>query len=453
MTSAAAPISIEPPPQPLTGLPWLRAVIDNPIEAWPAELYREQLVTTQSLGRPIAFVMAPDLIREVLLAQADAFDKGELSVRALKPVLGDALLTAEGAHWRWQRRAAAPAFRPEHVAELVPTMLAAAERRRAAWQSLAAGTEIDVAHEMMRTTFDVILDAMLFGRDSMDVGRIAQAITDYLAAMGWVTLLAMLRLPSWVPYPGSRKAARARLYLKDVAATAVRRARDAGSAAGNLLTALAGAADPATGRCMDDQDLADNFLTFMTAGHETTALAVTWTLYLLSFYPSVEQRIVAEVESVTGGGPLHATHVESLAYARQVVQESMRLYPPAPMIVRTSLREVTLDGRVLAPGTFAYIPIYAVHRHVRLWEEPGRFDPERFRPDIAERRDRYAYLPFGAGPRICIGMSFALTEATVILATLLRSFRLRLRPDHEPRMQLRVTLRPAGGMPMRLERR
>ena len=450
---AAAPVRIEPPSRPLTGLPWLRTVLDNPMAVWPAEIYREPLVAMRALGRPIAFVMAPDLIREVLLNQADAFDKGELSRRALSPVLGGALLTAEGAHWRWQRRAAAPAFRPESINGLVPTILAAAQRRRATWATLEKGREINVAQEMMRTTFEVILDAMLSGRHSVDADRTEQAITQYLATMGWVTVLGTLRVPSWVPYPGALRAARARAYLKEVAASAVRRARADGSNSGTLLAALAGMTDPTVGRAMDDQDLADNFLTFMAAGHETTALALTWTFYLLSFFPSVEQRIVDEVELVTAGGPVDPAHLDALAYTRQVIQESLRLYPPAPLIVRTPLRKVVVGGHVLAPETFTYIPVYAVHRHARLWPEPDQFDPERFRPEQVDRRDRYAYLPFGAGPRICIGMSFALTEATAILATLLRSFRLHLRRGHCPRMQLRVTLRPGGGMPMRLLRR
>jgi cytochrome P450 len=448
-TISVAPIRIEPPEQPLTGLRWLRTVVRNPIEAWPAAVYREPMVVWSAAGRQIAFVMAPELVREVLLNQADAFDKGEISRRTLKPALGDAILTSQGAHWRWQRRAAAPAFRAEHIAQLAPVMRAAAEQRAAAWHALPDGTEVNIAQEMMRTTFDVILDAMLSGRAGMDAARIERAITEYLSIVGWVTAMTMMHIPAWVPFPGSRAAGRARAYLKSAAAAAVRQAREAG--AGNLMRALADATDPATGRAMSDKDLADNFLTFMSAGHETTALALTWTFYLLGLYPAAEQRVLEEIERVTGGEPLQAAHVDQLAYTRQVLEESMRLYPPVALMARRTLREVRLDGRVLAAGTPTFVPIYAIHRHELLWDEPDRFDPERFGPGHA--RDRYAYLPFGSGPRICIGMGFALTEAAVILAALLRSFRLALRPGHRPRMQLRVTLRPAGGMPMRLYRR
>jgi cytochrome P450 len=354
------------------------------MEAWPATVYKEPLVVSRIMGRQITYVMSPDLIREVLQNQGEAFEKGEFARRGLKPVLGDAILTAEGSHWRWQRRAAAPAFRPEHLSELLPSMLTAAQRRHFAWRSIPDGTEINVAHEMMRTTFDVILDAMLSGRDSMDAAPIEQAITDYLASMGWVIAFTMLRLPSWVPYPGSRASARARAYLRRVAALAVRRTRQTGSLPTNLLTALASATDPTTGRSMNDQDLADNFLTFMTAGHETTALALTWTFYLLSLHPSIEQRVIQEIDAVTRGESLQVNHLEALTYTRQVLLESIRLYPPAPLLVRTARRDVSLGGEVIPAGTHIFIPIYAVHRHSHLWKDPDRFDPERFRPDLTQ---------------------------------------------------------------------
>lgn len=448
----AIPARIVPPEQVLSGLHWLRTVVRNPIEVWPRAVYEEPMVVWNAAGRQVAFVSAPELVREVLLTQSEAFDKGEITRRALKPAIGDALLTADREHWRWQRRAAAPAFRPEQITKLTSVMRAAADRRVAAWRARPDGSEINLAQEMMHTTFEVIIDAMLTGRGSMDVHRIEQAITQYLSVIGWVTAMTMMRLPAWMPYPGSRTAKRARAYLMSIAADAVQQARAAG-AGDNLLSALAAATDPSTGRAMSDLDLAHNFLTFMTAGHETTALVLTWTFYLLSLHPLVEQRVLDEVEAVTGGAPIEAAHVERLIYTRQVLDESMRLYPPAALIARRALREVQLGGRTLPDGSPVYVPVYAVHRHTRLWDQPDRFDPERFRPDLAQARDRYAYLPFGAGPRICIGMGFAITEAVVLLATLLRNFRLTLRPGFEPGLKLSVTLRPAGGMPMKVERR
>jgi cytochrome P450 len=218
----------------------------------------------------------------------------------------------------------------------------------------------------------------------------------------------------------------------------------------DLLSLLLAARDAETGQAMTDRDVADNLLTFVTAGHETTALALTWTLYLLARHPEIEARVVAEITAVTDGGPLLPGHVEALAYTRQTIQEAMRLYPPAPVVVRAALQPVEIGGERIDAGTPVTVPIYAIHRHARLWDDPDRFDPDRFAPEAVRARDRYAYLPFGAGPRICIGMSFALMEAVAILAVLVRALAFRLRPGFVPTLKQRITLRPAEGMPLRV---
>jgi cytochrome P450 len=223
--------------------------------------------------------------------------------------------------------------------------------------------------------------------------------------------------------------------------------------ANDLLSLLQKASDPESGESMNSVDVRNNLLTFITAGHETTALALTWTFYLLSLHPEVEQRVQREIDGATGRGRVQAEHIDNLVYTAQVFQEAMRLYPPAALIVREARRDLELGGEHIKAGTTVYVPVYAIHRHQKLWWEPGRFDPSRFDPEAVEARDRYAYLPFGAGPRICIGQTFAQKEAIAVLATLLSAFRLRLRPEFCPEARLRVTLRPAGGMPMQIARR
>ncbi|PWT89036.1 MAG: hypothetical protein C5B56_07840 [Proteobacteria bacterium] len=180
------------------------------------------------------------------------------------------------------------------------------------------------------------------------------------------------------------------------------------------------------------------------------ALALTWTFYLLSLYPEVEERVRREVAAQTGGGPLRPEHIDALPYARQVIQEAMRLYPPAALIVREARRDLRLDGEEVRAGTTVCIPVYAVHRHEAYWRNPDEFDPSRFEADAIAARDRYVYLPFGAGPRICIGQGFAQLEGTAILATIIRAFRFCMRSDYVPEMSLRITLRPTAGMPMRV---
>ena len=304
---------------------------------------------------------------------------------------------------------------------------------------------------MMRTTFDIILNTMLPGRSSLDVELIKRSITDCLEPTSWIIALGMIGAPRWVPYPGLYRARRARDHLHRMLETLIYEVGQAPDNRDDLLSLLSNAVDPETGKSMHAIDLRNNLLTFITAGRETTALALTWTFYLLSLHPQVERRVRQEIDSVAGGAPLHAEHIDALAYTGRVIQEAMRLFPPAALIVREAWQDVELGQEHIRAGTTIYVPVYALHRHEKLWHEPDRFDPGRFEPEAVKARERFAYLPFGAGPRICIGQSFAQMEATVVLASLLRSFRLRLRPGHSPEPRLRVTIRPAGGMPMILE--
>ncbi len=448
----ALPARANPPEAPLSPLQLVRAVVRNPLEAWPRSVYREPVYRSQLLGRETVFVSDPELIRAVLVEQADAFVKAESMRRALRPALGDAILTGDGPHWRWQRRAAAPIMRHERIMSFAPAMLAAAERTRERWLA-APGTELDVAREMMRTTFDIVVETMLSGRSGIDVDRVELDIADYLESTSWVIALTLLRAPAWLPYPGKRRAEAARDYLRGELLRIARERRRSGEARTDLIALLLDARDPETGRAMDDREVADNLLTFITAGHETTALALAWTFYLLSLHPEAEAKVLREIASVTGGGSLEVAHLDQLVYTRQVLQEAMRLYPPAPVVVRAATRDVRIGGELVRQGSPTYVPVYAVHRHEALWDSPDSFDPARFAPDRVKARHRYAYLPFGAGPRVCIGMAFALQEAVAILATLLPAVALSLRPGYAPELKLRITLRPADGMPMRVEAR
>ena len=443
---------IEPPDQPLSLFPLLRTVLDNPIKVWPRAVYRDRLYRWRVLGQDTVYVMAPDLIRTVLLDDADSFEKGEIARRTLGPGLGDSILIADGSRWRWQRRAVATLFRPERIREFLPEMVAAAERTRDRWHAMPPGAEIDVAHEMMRTTFDVILRTMLPGRGNIDTELMERSVTSGLESTSWIVALALVRAPSWVPYPGIYRTRRDRKRLHSILETLILEARQTPGNGDDLLSHLMNATNPETGRSMNTIDVRNNLMTFITAGHETTALALTWTLYLLSLNPEIEERVRGEIAAVTGGGRVRPSLIDELVYTNQVIQESMRLYPPAALIARAARRDIVLDNEQIRAGSTVYVPVYAVHRHEKLWSEPDRFDPSRFEPEAAKAIDRFCYLPFGAGPRTCIGQNFAQMEAVAVLASLLRSFRLTLRPGHRPEPRLRVTLRPAGGMPMRLQR-
>ncbi len=431
----------------------LGAIVRNPLQALPPEIYSEPLVYSRLAGRTRILLADPALIQEALVRNADALVKGQDLVRALGPALGDGLLTSDGPHWRWQRQSLAMAFRHDALSGMLPTMLAAAEASRDRLLATGASEEIDIGHEMMRTTFDIIVETMMSGPAGIDVAKVEKGITDYLGPTGWVLALSNINAPTWLPYPGRRRAAKASGYLRTTITRMIADRRQGGSDRNDLVAILLAASDPESGRKMTDAEIADNLLTFVTAGHETTALGLAWTFHLLAQHPEVEAKLLAEIDEVTGGGPVLPEHVPRLAYVRQVFSEAMRLYPPAPIITRTAKRDFQLGTFRVPAGTVILVPIYAVHRHARLWVNPERFDPERFTSSQTSGRHRYAYMPFGAGPRVCIGNGFAVMEAVAILAVLLRSVRLRDLSPQAPEPVMKITLRPLRKLRMRVEPR
>ncbi|WP_062117864.1 cytochrome P450 [Aureimonas sp. AU40] len=430
----------------------LVAIVRDPLKALPPEVYSEPVVVSRLAGRDRVYLSDPVLIHEALVKNADALGKGEDVRRALGPALGQGLLTADGAHWKWQRQSVAGAFRHDKLLALQPAMIAAARRTSERWRAERAES-VDISHEMMRTTFDIIVETMMSGGAGIDVARVERGITDYLAPSGWVFAFGILGAPDWMPYPGRGKAQAAVAFLRSSLASVITARRASGETRQDLVGMLLSAADPETGRTMSDEEMVDNLMTFITAGHETTALGLAWTFHLLAKHPAIEAKVLAEIAAVTGGAPVEAEHIAELAYTRQVFSEAMRLYPPAPIITRTALRDIVLGGRQIAEGTVLYVPIHAVHHHGALWDDPETFDPDRFAPDAAKARHRYAYMPFGAGPRVCIGNLFALMEAVAILAVLLPAHRLARRGASDPEAIMKVTLRPKRSLVMDLEAR
>ena len=442
----ARPVAADPEPgialSRRSSLGTLAAIVRNPLKAFPPEVFDQRLVVSRIFGRDRIYVMDPVLIHEALLRNADALDKGPEIKRVLGPGLGEGLLTADGAHWRWQRQSMAPAFQHGRLLALLPAMLEAAEQTRDRWRSVGPGTRLDVGHDMMVTTFKIIVDTMLSGPGRIDAGRVERSVTDYLQSTNWMFALALLKAPTWMPYPGRRRTEAAAAYLRSSVSTMIGDRRREGGSQDDLVALLLGAADPETGRQMTDEEITDNLLTFVTAGHETTALGLGWTFMLLSKHPDIERRVLDEIQAVTSGGPVRPKHIEALVYTKQVFQEAMRLYPPAPMIARRAIKPIVLAGVPIAPGTMITVPIYALHRHAAVWDDPDTFDPDRFAPDAAKTRHRYAFMPFGAGSRICIGSAFATMEAVAILAVLLPAVRLASAAGPMPDALMKVTLRP-----------
>ncbi|HBT69160.1 MAG TPA: cytochrome P450 [Agrobacterium sp.] len=428
------------------------SLVRNPLKALPPDIFSEPAVFTRLGGTMRVHLADPVLIHEALVKNAHLLGKGEDVRRVLGPALGQGLLTADGDHWKWQRQSVAAAFRHEKLLELLPVMIETARRTETRWRSPSIG-DIDIGHEMMRTTFDIIVETMMSGGYGIDIARVEQSITDYLRPTGWTFALAMLGAPEWLPHPGRRKSRAAVDYLRASLAKVIAGRRKNPTGRTDLVSMLLEARDPETGRMMSDTEIIDNLLIFITAGHETTALGLAWTFHLLSQNSDVETRVIEEIEAVTAGEPVTADHIAGLTYTRQVFSEAMRLYPPAPVITRTALQDFRLGEHDIPAGTVLYVPIYAVHRHTALWDKPERFDPSRFEPEKVKARHRYAYMPFGAGPRICIGNAFAMMEAVAILAVLLQTVHLENRSTAAAEPLMRVTLRPENRLMMQIKHR
>ncbi|WP_286197172.1 cytochrome P450 [Tropicibacter sp. R15_0] len=444
MTGTPKPL---PPRVPLVTQPmglWqsLQTARKNILAIIPDIATRQPMVSGKT-GKRWHMVMDPEAIRQVLLEKLDDYPKSLVTKNLLRPAIGDSLFIAEGAHWRWQRRAAAPAFSHRNVMNLAPVMTRAAER--SAERIAAAGPRaINFLDEMVSLTFDVISDVTFSGDEGFDRGAVHKAIDSYIAEAGKLSLFDILGLPDWVPRPARVFSTGGVKQMKRVADRAIEaRAARRSEEVPDLLDLLLAGEDPETKRQMNISELRDNLLTFIVAGHETTALTLAWSLYLLAFDQEVQDKARAEVQTVLSGRAATGEDVAQLPYIRQIVDEALRLYPPAGMVSRTALAKDTLCGREILPGDTVILPIYALHRNHQLWEDPDRFDPDRWSGDKPER---YAYLPFGDGPRICIGASFAIQEAVIVLATLLSRFRFTTVAGKVPDPVMIITLRPEGGV-------
>ncbi len=440
------PPRVSPPARPLEGLAFVARFVRNPIAVVPQAAYDGDLVAVMRGNTPIVWITAPAMVKTVLLDERDKFLK-LAQIRLLSPLLGKGILTSEGADWKWQRQASAPMFRPQELAGFVPTFVRAAQAVVERWRAQPGAVQ-PVDRDMTEATFEVISATLLPSGDERMPQAIERSTRLFQRSGAWGQLYAVANLPKWLPQPGRRSMGRAIGALRSAVLALVAERRAGGAAKDDLLHRLMQARDPETGQSMNDEQLVDNLLTFYLAGHETTAKALTWTLYLLARSPEWAHTLEEEIARVTGGAQIAAGHLEQLVLTQQVLKESMRLYPPVPLMTRQAVADTKLGDHPVRAGTSVVMPIYAIHRHARRWEEPDAFDPARFAPQREAAIPRYQYMPFGAGPRICIGMGFAMMEATAMLATMLRHATFSAIPGRDPVPVARVTLIPGGGMPL-----
>lgn len=432
----------------------LRAFRSDPIGLLMAARRDYGDVVRLRLGRVTAHLVShPRGVRHVLQTHHMHYTKRTRGIAKLSEILGSGLLTNDGESWLKQRRTMQPAFHRERIQGFSSLIARSAADMLESWErrARAGPLQLDVAHEMMVLTLRIVAEA-LFGAD---VEPVADKVGEALGMALHVTNDRVKRpfdVPSWLPTPENLRFARALRVLDGVVWTMIQ-GRRRGEPRDDLLSMLMEARDPETGQGMSDRQLRDEVMSVFLAGHETTANALTWTLYLLSQHPEHEARLEQEVDRVLGArAPTHED-ARQLPLTTMVIQESMRLYPPAWLFGRSPAEDDEIDGYSVPAGSLVFLSPYVTHRHPALWPEPERFSPDRFAPEKAAALDRFAYFPFSGGPRVCIGAPFANLEMLIVLASIVRRFRVHLAAGARVEAEPLVTLRPRHGMPMLIEPR
>lgn len=437
---------------PLLGnLPSLRR---NPIEVFQrAAAVGADVVRIPVASKNVFLVQRPEHVKYILQEGHKHFSKQTRGYAALRLVLGNGLVTSEGDFWLRQRRLSQPAFHRQRIANFANDMVRLTGEMLQRWDATARGdATVDLADEMMALTLRVVGWTLLSTEVGPDSPKVSRALGDLLHQVILRTT-AVLPLPLWVPTPANRVLARARRDLDAVVLRLIAERRRSGADGEDLLGMLMSARDEDTGEAMSDAQLRDEVMTIFLAGHETTANALTWTFFLLSTHPEVRRKLEAEVDAALQGRAPGASDMPKLPYTLAVVQEAMRLYPPVWLLMRYAESDQVVGGYRVPRGSFVAICPYVQHRDARLFENPEGFDPERFVGERAQQIPRFGYIPFSAGPRICIGNNFALMEAQLLLASIVQRFRLELVPNHPVALDPAITLRPRHGMRMTLRRR
>ncbi len=433
----------------------IQTVYRNPLEMWGEPSYEDRCIHTKFLNERVLIANDPGLIRHVLVDNAKNYRMAAIRQLILRPILADGLLTAEGDVWKRSRRAMAPVFTPRHIDGFADVMLSETKAHATRYQAGDEGfVERDIATDMTELTF-AILSATLFSGEVATPGAdFAAEVDRLLSTMGRVDPLDLLKAPKWMPRLTRIRGRKSLAFFRTIVADTIA-ARRAGLRAGDevpddfLTLLLRQEGDDG----LSATEIEDNIITFIGAGHETTARALAWTLYCLANSPENRALAEAEVDRVVSGHPPPKQWLDLMPLTRAAFEEAMRLYPPAPSINRAAIEDDRWNGVDIPAGVTVLVMPWTLHRHRLLWDRPDAYMPERFWPENRDRIDRFQYLPFGAGPRICIGMAFALQEAVIALGVLLRRFRFDCTEKTDPWPVQKLTTQPQGGLPMRISPR
>jgi cytochrome P450 len=399
----------------------------------------------------IYFVNHPDYVRRVLSQSYDHYSKGVIDYRVLAQMMGNGLVSNDGPHWVKQRKLMQPMFAHRVINNFDVPINALTEELLTDWDRRISAGPILVDQEMGRLAFRIV-GATLFGSD---IDGYAEEVAQILDLVNLQTqdIRALLTLYPWLPTPYNIKWRKAKKRLDEIVYAMIAARRDEGEQKNDILDRLLAARDTDTDQGMSEEQMRDEVVTLMLAGHETSSTALAWTLYLLAKSPNIQDRLSAELNDELKGEQATSKDLNAVPYLKQVVQESMRIYPPVWAIARRS-QEMELFGEYEVPaGSYVAVVPYVLHRHPDFWPDPERFDPDRFEPNPNESRHSYAYLPFAAGPRACIGLGMAMLEIQLVLAQIIQRYRVRLVDGHVVEMDAKVTLKQRYGLPLHFERR
>ncbi|MDX8466584.1 cytochrome P450 [Mesorhizobium sp. VK23B] len=446
------PPAPKPRTQPPSTLEMMRIVYRNPLELWGEHTYNEPWISVTGIGGPLVIANDPGLIRHVLIDNAKNYKMATVRQLILRPILRDGLLTAEGEVWKRSRKAMAPMFTPRHIFGFAEPMLKRALEFVTRYE---AGGTTDVARDMTMLTYDILAETLFSGEIAGEQGSFAKEVDRLFETMGRVDPLDLLRAPEWLPRLTRIRGRKTMAYFRNIVANTVkmreeRLKRDPDGVPQDFLTLLLRAEGPDG---LTRAEVEDNIITFIGAGHETTARALGWTIYCLAEAPWERDRIEREIDAVLAREPDPTKWLDAMPLTRAAFEEALRLYPPAPSINREPIEPETWNGLYIPKYAAVLVMPWVVHRHRKLWDRPDAFMPERFHPENRDRIDRFQYLPFGAGPRVCIGASFAMQEAIIALAILLSRFRFDVTSETRPWPVQKLTTQPQGGLPMQVSRR
>jgi cytochrome P450 len=418
------------------------------VYGWSEAAFELRHIRRRVFGYDVHIPLDPEAVQRVLLDNAANYVKPDIVKTLLRPTIGRGLLSSDGDLWREQRRIVAASFAPAAVDALIPAFGSAAEAVAAGWR----GGTIDMAAEATATTMRVIADTLFAGDPRLVTRAAMDHITAALEGAGEARLQALMGLPVMPWSRRGRAARRGQLFLRSTLAQVVAERRAGGGPddfLGRLIAALEDRFAPEDAAAL----AIDNAATFYLAGHETTANAVTWTLFLLSEQPDLQDEAAAEARGALAAGADDPGLPARLKLLRRILEESLRLYPPVPRFDRQAIGPDRLGEEEVSPGSIVSVWPWLLHRHKALWDDPDAFDPDRFLDARHSGRHRFQYLPFGGGPRLCVGQRFAMAEALAVLARWLAAWRFEPVPGRAVKPSGMITLRPAGGLPLRLEKR